>query len=334
VIEGDILKVMGALGSARRNEIGEGRMNGDELRNVVLLSPAEINDAIEILEERGLVKVFKALGTAPFKFYQVTLTARGRLEIGKIHPSREPNPENRSGENKEWDLFVCHASEDKGEIVRPLVDELKRAGYRVWYDELEMKLGDNLRRSIDKGLASSRYGLVILSPSFFAKEWPQTELDGLAARERDGEKVILPVWHKVDQSYVRRYSPTLANRYAAKTSNGIASIVEEVQKVVRPSKPDTALENIDHVQAYLFFPRGTPEQNKNLDYHAKNLHHRLIVDLKTTPANAYFLTPGSAGWELIRKHPEMWISWVVNSDEYSIDDPDFSRIGAENKDSN
>lgn len=94
-------------------------------------------------------------------------------------------------DRKEWDLFISHASEDKGEIVRPLVDALVSAGYRVWYDEFTLTIGDSLRRSIDKGLAQSKYGLVILSPNFFAKNWPQTELDGLAARERNGNKVVL-----------------------------------------------------------------------------------------------------------------------------------------------
>jgi hypothetical protein len=138
-------------------------------------------------------------------------------------------------QQKEWDLFICHASEDKEEIVRPLVDALVNVGYSVWYDEFELKLGDSLRRSIDKGLAQSRYGLVILSPHFFEKNWPQTELDGLAARERDGEKVILPVWHNVDEPTVREYSPTLADRVAALTSKGLDSIVKKIRNVLKPS---------------------------------------------------------------------------------------------------
>jgi len=138
-------------------------------------------------------------------------------------------------ENKKWDLFICHASEDKEEIVRLLVNALMNAGYKVWYDEFELKLGDSLRKSIDRGLSQSKYGLVILSPHFFEKNWPQTELNGLAARERDGKKVILPVWHKVDESVVRRYSPTLADRVAARTSKGVDSVVKEVLKVLKPS---------------------------------------------------------------------------------------------------
>ena len=78
-----------------------------------------------------------------------------------------------------WDLFLSHASEDKEDVARPLHKLLVGKGLRVWYDEMTLSLGDSLRRKIDEGLANSRYGLVILSPSFFAKEWPQKELDGL-----------------------------------------------------------------------------------------------------------------------------------------------------------
>jgi len=59
-------------------------------------------------------------------------------------------------ENKKWDLFICHASEDKEEIVRLLVNALMNAGYKVWYDEFELKLGDSLRKSIDRGLSQSK----------------------------------------------------------------------------------------------------------------------------------------------------------------------------------
>ena len=82
-----------------------------------------------------------------------------------------------------FDLFISHASEDKDSVVRGLAAELTRGGVRVWYDELTLTLGDNLRRKIDEGLANSRYGVVVLSPHFFAKAWPQVELDALFARE-------------------------------------------------------------------------------------------------------------------------------------------------------
>ncbi len=65
-----------------------------------------------------------------------------------------------------WDLFISHASEDKDEIARPLADQLVEAGLKVWFDEYELTVGDSLRRSIDQGLAQSRFGVVILKRTF------------------------------------------------------------------------------------------------------------------------------------------------------------------------
>jgi hypothetical protein len=209
-----------------------------------------------------------------------------------------------------WDLFICHASEDKAEIVRPLADALVKLGYRVWYDDFELRIGDSLRRSIDKGLIGSRYGLVVLSPSFFNKDFPQTELDGLAAREREGKKVILPVWHHVDEQYVKKYSPTLADKFASKTLKGLDVVVQDIQKVLGPAKQKPDVEYIEELQAYLFFPEGTTGENITLAYHAKNLRYRLIVNLKTKPPKAYYLTPNSEGWKFIEKYPHRWVSII------------------------
>lgn len=117
-----------------------------------------------------------------------------------------------------YDAFICHASEDKSAIVQPLAVELARMGFRVWYDEFELRVGDSLRRSIDKGLANSEYGVVVLSRAFFRKNWPQRELDGLVAREVAGKSAILPVWHRITRNDVLRYSPTLADRVAVSTA--------------------------------------------------------------------------------------------------------------------
>jgi formylglycine-generating enzyme required for sulfatase activity len=125
----------------------------------------------------------------------------------------------------EWDVFISHAWEDKESIARPLAEALRARGLRVWYDEFTLTVGDRLRRSIDRGLANSRYGIVILSPHFFAKEWPQIELDGLLQRESNGDKVVLPVWHEIGFESIRDYSPTLADRLGIASSQGLPQVV-------------------------------------------------------------------------------------------------------------
>jgi hypothetical protein len=133
-----------------------------------------------------------------------------------------------------WDIFISHASEDKDAVVRPLAERLRSLGLRVWYDEFTLLLGNSLRQSIDYGLANSRFGVVILSPNFLAKNWPRKELDGLFSRETSGEKVILPVWHNIDQAELSKYSPMMADRIAVSTSKGLDAVVKEIMKVVDP----------------------------------------------------------------------------------------------------
>jgi len=139
----------------------------------------------------------------------------------------------RMATRQKYDAFISHASEDKEEFVRPLAEALGKAGYKIWYDEFELKVGDSLRRSIDRGLADSRYGIVVLSSAFFAKNWPQYELDGLVAKEMEGEKVVLPIWHKVSKDEVRSYSPSLADKVAINSSlSTINEIVAQLGEVL------------------------------------------------------------------------------------------------------
>jgi hypothetical protein len=137
---------------------------------------------------------------------------------------------------KQYDVFISHASEDKDDFVRPFATLLREKGLKVWYDEFELKIGEKLRRKIDEGLSKTRYGVVVLSNFFFAKEWPQKELDGLFAIEDNGQDVILPIWHKISKNEVSRYSPTIAGILALNTSS--FSIEEIAEKIVEKVKPN------------------------------------------------------------------------------------------------
>jgi hypothetical protein len=105
-------------------------------------------------------------------------------------------------DSREFDVFISHASEDKDDVVRPLAHALQDAGLQVWYDEFELRIGDSLRRKIDKGLASSRFGVIVLSKAFFGKGWTNYELDGLVTRAVTGEQVLLPIWHNISKKEV------------------------------------------------------------------------------------------------------------------------------------
>jgi len=134
---------------------------------------------------------------------------------------------------KEYDFFVSHATEDKESFVRPLAEKLNELGIKIWYDEFQLKIGDSLRRSIDNGLKNSKYGIVVLSNSFFSKNWTQYELDGLVTKEMNGVKVVLPIWHKVSKDEVISYSPTLADKVALNTSLlSINEIANELKNLI------------------------------------------------------------------------------------------------------
>lgn len=139
-----------------------------------------------------------------------------------------------SDANYLYDFFVCHASEDKAAVVIPLVNALAIPPVRVWVDYREMLLGDSLRQRIDDGLSKSRFGIVVLSPDFFRKPWPQAELDALVSLElADKRKRILPVWHSIDRAGVAAASPLLAGRIGAPWERGIEYVVGEIRKAAK-----------------------------------------------------------------------------------------------------
>jgi hypothetical protein len=135
------------------------------------------------------------------------------------------------------DAFICHASEDKDDFVRPLAEALRAHHIEVWYDEFTLGIGDSLREAIDRGLSQSRFGIVVLSPSFFQKSWPKRELSGLVARETSEDRqLILPIWHNVEREHVLQYSPPLADLLAVSSEAGIANVIDALQKKLRPKE--------------------------------------------------------------------------------------------------
>lgn len=132
------------------------------------------------------------------------------------------------------DFFISHAREDKEALVSGLTTALQDRGAKVWYDDFTLKAGDSLRREIDRGLASSRFGVVVLSEHFFRKEWTNRELDGLVSLETQSRTRILPIWHKVSKDEVAGYSPPLADKVALNTAlMSIDEIADELMGFLR-----------------------------------------------------------------------------------------------------
>ncbi len=135
---------------------------------------------------------------------------------------------------KKYDAFVSYASEDKTDFALPLAEKLRSIGLNIWFDDFCMKIGDSLREKIDLGLSSSNYGIVVLSHNFFDKQWPQKELNALYSLEVEGRSAILPVWKDIGRKHVALYSPLLADKWAAKSYEGIDKVAAQLVEVIDP----------------------------------------------------------------------------------------------------
>ncbi len=133
----------------------------------------------------------------------------------------------------DWDVFISHASEDKNSFVRPLAIALIQKGIRVWFDEHSLHVGDSIRRGIEFGLKSSRFGIIVISPAFLEKEWPQKELDYFFTAETTAEYRILPIWHNVTSDDIHKKLPLLADRVAISSSLGLESVVSDLVAAIK-----------------------------------------------------------------------------------------------------
>ena len=137
-------------------------------------------------------------------------------------------------EDKNWDVFISHASEDKEELVRPLAEALQRYGVKVWYDEFELKMGDSLSDSINRGLQKSKYGIVVCSPAFFEKKWTDYELKSLLMRQLDNKRIILPIWHKINKDFIAEKSLYFLDIKALSSDMKWDELIDGILQVIRP----------------------------------------------------------------------------------------------------
>lgn len=127
------------------------------------------------------------------------------------------------------EIFISHASEDKDNVARPLAVELEKRGYRVWFDEFSLNVGDGLVNSINSGLASCPYGLIVLSKNFFNKKWTNYEIETLYnLKMAKGNRHILPVWHDVTHEEVTDFHPHLGGLLATSLNRGLDRAVDEI----------------------------------------------------------------------------------------------------------
>lgn len=144
-------------------------------------------------------------------------------EIRTLTPVRE-NVVKRSELPDLRDVFLCHAWDDRKGAAKELYDILKAKGVTVWFSEKDVPLGSPLLREIDKGLANSRMGIVLVTPSFLnrikGEGIADKELSALLARD-----LLVPIVHNTTFEDLREVSPLLGSR------SGLSTIEESMEDV-------------------------------------------------------------------------------------------------------
>jgi len=130
--------------------------------------------------------------------------------------------------------FISHDSRDKDLIASVISNELQRRMCFVWYDEYSLKLGDNLRESIEKGLKECKKCVLILSPNFISNlGWTKIEFNTIFTREIiETKNLILPVWAGVDKKEIYEYCPTLVDRVGVNWDKGIDFVATKIQQAI------------------------------------------------------------------------------------------------------
>lgn len=130
------------------------------------------------------------------------------------------------------DVFLCHAWDDRQGAAKQLHDLLEAAGVKVWFSEKDLGLGVPMMRAIDKGLAASRIGLVLVTPALLARLPKESvadkELSALLAGNR-----LVPIVHNTTYEALRNLSPLLASRSGLDTAeDSMAVIATKIAELV------------------------------------------------------------------------------------------------------
>ena len=154
---------------------------------------------------------------------------------------------NRFSGGNQPDTFICHASEDKEFMAKPLHQALSEAGVYAWLDESEIRLGQSIRQKIDEGLANCRSATVILSRPFFMKNWTQYEMDGIVGRQMQREILLFPIQHGITIEEIRNHSPSLAGISLWNSSNhSPEKIAAEIASQLEVAKSAAAVTTTEH----------------------------------------------------------------------------------------
>jgi hypothetical protein len=152
-------------------------------------------------------------------------------EVRALTPFRE-SVEKRAPLPDLRDVFLCHAWDDRSGAAKELHDLLESRGVKVWFSEKDVALGTPLLREIDRGLARSRVGIVLVTPALLrrlqAEGIADKELSALLARD-----LLVPIVHDTTYEALREVSPLLGSRSGLSTAEApMADVAAKLAELV------------------------------------------------------------------------------------------------------
>lgn len=152
-------------------------------------------------------------------------------QVRTLTPVRE-NVEKRSNVPDLRDVFLCHAWDDRRDAAKDLYDMLESKGVSVWFSEKDVALGSTLLREIDKGLANSKVGIVLVTPQLLqklkAESIAEKELSALLARD-----LLVPIVHNTTYDALREVSPLLGSRSGLSTEeDSMQDVASKIAELV------------------------------------------------------------------------------------------------------
>lgn len=145
-------------------------------------------------------------------------------QIQSLTPVRETVEARAAAQPELRDVFLCHAWGDRKESAKELHDLLEAAGVKVWFSEKDLGLGVPMMRAIDKGLANSRIGLVLVTPAMLERLPKESVADKELSTLLAGNQLI-PIVHNTSYEALRNVSPMLASRTGLDTSEDSMEVV-------------------------------------------------------------------------------------------------------------
>lgn len=144
--------------------------------------------------------------------WEAYLTPKGKSYFTDKEVAQNTTPayEVSATQRKQYDVFISHASKDKLAYVDSLYVSLRRLGIHIFYDSEEITWGDNWKDVILDGVAKSEFAIIVISKSFFGREWTERELNEFLQRQNESEqKIILPLLYEVSYEDLKNHYPEL-----------------------------------------------------------------------------------------------------------------------------